>query len=322
VRELLVKTPGAAVSGVGVQYREARPGAPAEYEADLVVDASGRSSRAPDWLEKLGYGRLEESHVNAFLGYASRLYTPPVNFKRNWQVLFIQTRPPNGTRGGAIFPLEGGRWLVTLAGTAHDYPPTNEAAFLEFARSLPVPDLYEAVCHAEPLGPISGYQRTENQWRHYERLARWPEGLIVIGDAVCAFNPVYAQGMSVAALGAEVLDNYLHPNGTVTPGLEFQRQLARMLEVPWSLATSEDYRFPGTTGGQRSMALRFVHWYLPRLQLLSVEQRDVYIKFTQVLHLLAPPSILLHPGLVARVLLNAFRGRYRHVTLDSETSGQ
>lgn len=320
VKELLIATPGTAVSGVRVHQRDMTPGAPAEYNADLVIDASGRSSRAPEWLEKLGYGRVEETHVNAFLGYASRLYSPSADFNRNWKVLFIQTRPPHGTRGGAIFPLEGGRWLVTLAGTAHDYPPTNEEAFLEFARSLPVPDLYEAVSRSEPLGPISGYQRTENQWRHYERLAGWPEGLIVLGDAVCAFNPVYAQGMSVGALGAEVLDGCLREQDPKMLGLKFQRRLAHMLEVPWSLATSEDYRFPSTTGGQRSMTLRFVHWYLPKLQLLSVEQRDVYLKFTQVLHLLAPPAILLHPQLVIRVLLHALRGRKGQIATDREIS--
>jgi len=321
VRELLV-TPGSVVSGVRVRQRDAAPDAPTEYHAELVVDASGRTSRAPEWLESLGYGHLEETHVNAFLGYASRFYTIPTNFKRDWQALFIQTRPPHGTRGGAIFPMEGGRWLVTLVGTAHDYPPTDEAAFLEFARSLPTPELYEAVRHAEALGRIYGYQRTENQWRHFERLASWPEGLVVLGDAVCAFNPVYAQGMSVAALGAEVLDESLRAGGSIGLGRKFQRQLAHMLEVPWSLATSEDYRFPGTTGGQRSLALRFAHWYLPRLQLLSVEQRDVYLKFVQVLHLLAPPSILLAPTLVARVLRYALKGDRGQVTPESQISGQ
>jgi 2-polyprenyl-6-methoxyphenol hydroxylase-like FAD-dependent oxidoreductase len=302
VKELVVPTPGTGVSGVRVRHRDITSGAPTEYSAELIVDASGRSSRSPEWLEKLGYGRPEESHVNAFLGYSSRLYTQPANFKRDWQALFYQTRPPEGTRGAALFPMEGGRWLVTLAGTARDFPPTDEVAFLEFARSLPDSELYEAIRSAEPLGPISGYQRTENQWRHYERLPYWPKGFIVMGDAVCAFNPVYAQGMSVAALSAELLAQCLHTEGPSAFGHEFQRRLARILEVPWSLATSEDFRYPSTTGGQRSMSLRFAHWYLPRLQLLTVEQRDVYLKFVQVLHLLAPPSTLLNPRFVARVL--------------------
>jgi 2-polyprenyl-6-methoxyphenol hydroxylase-like FAD-dependent oxidoreductase len=310
VMELLVAERGAPVTGVRVRQRENMPDAPGEYHADLVVDASGRSSRAPEWLESLGYGRPPESHVNAFLGYASRLYKRPADFKADWQALFVQTRPPYGTRGGALFPMESGRWLVTLAGTAKDYPPTNEAAFLEFARSLPTPDLYEAISQAEPSGPISGYQRTENQWRHYERLAGWPRGFIVFGDAVCAFNPVYAQGMSAAALGAEVLDNWLlHGSELATPSQDFQRELARALEVIWSLATSEDYRFPGTTGGGRSLSLRFAHWYLPRVQLLSVEDREVYMKLVQVLHLIAPPSILLQPGLILRVLRHGLRRR-------------
>lgn len=321
VRELVTSAPGAAVKGVRVRQRDLTSGAPSEYAAELVVDASGRSSRAPEWLEKLGYGRPEETHVNAFLGYASRFYTPPPDFKRDWRALFYQTRPPEGTRGAALFPMERGRWLVTLAGTARDYPPTDEAGFLEFARSLSDPELYEAIRNAEPLGSISGYQRTENQWRHYERLSNWPEGFIVIGDAVCGFNPVYAQGMSVAALGAELLDKCLQREPSPHFGRVFQGQLARILEVPWSLATSEDFRYPSTTGGPRSLSLRFAHWYLPRLQLLTVEQRDVYMKFVQVLHLLEPPSTLLQPRFFARVLRRSLLSRRKQTAPAHQASG-
>jgi 2-polyprenyl-6-methoxyphenol hydroxylase-like FAD-dependent oxidoreductase len=320
VRELIVQVPDGPVKGVQVRQRDLTSGAASEYHAELIVDASGRSSRSPEWLEKLGYSRPEESHVNAFLGYASRLYKPPADFERDWRALFYQTRPPQGTRGAALFPMEGGRWLVTLAGTARDFPPTDEAGFLEFAHSLPDPELYEAIRYAEPLGPISGYQRTENQWRHYERLTRWPAGFVVMGDAVCGFNPVYAQGMSVAALGAELLAKWLSTEHSPALGLKFQRQLARMLEVPWSLATSEDYRFSSTTGGKRSLSLRFAHWYLPRLQLLMVEQRDVYMNFVEVLHLLTPPATLLHPRFLTRVLRRSLWGRPKQVAAAHQIS--
>jgi 2-polyprenyl-6-methoxyphenol hydroxylase-like FAD-dependent oxidoreductase len=181
----------------------------AEVGADLVVDASGRGSRAPDWLAALGYPRPPETTVKAFLGYASRWYTTPPGWTADWQVLTVVATPPAGKRGGIIQTIDGHQWVVTLAGAARDHPPTDEEGFRTFARSLPSPELYQAIQQAEPISPIRGDRRTENRLRHYDRPGRWPAGFLVLGDAVCSLNPVYAQGMTVAALGALVLDRSL-----------------------------------------------------------------------------------------------------------------
>src|SRR5205807_7188945 len=140
--------------------------------ADLVVDASGRDSPISNWLESLGYPRPPETVVNPFLGYASRLYTPPSDPQRTWKGLVIQPDPPNHLRNGVIWPVEGGNWLVGLGGTGKDYPPTDEDGFLAFAQGLPDPLLFEALKDAQPHSPIYGYRRTENRWRHLERLSR------------------------------------------------------------------------------------------------------------------------------------------------------
>ena len=124
--------------------------------------------------------------------------------------MFIQAAPPERTRGGVILPIEEGRWMVTLGGGGGDYPPTHDQGFLSIARSLVTPMLYEAIRQAEPLSSITGYRATENRLRHYERLSRWPEHLLVVGDAACCFNPVYGQGMTTASLGAMLLDQLLH----------------------------------------------------------------------------------------------------------------
>ena len=116
-----------------------------QLRADLVVDATGRASRAPQWLEELGYPAPEETIINAHLGYASRLYRIPEGFSADWKCVFVQAAPPERKRGGILFTVEGDRWLVTLIGGGRDYPPTDDAAFLEFARSLPAPIIYDAI---------------------------------------------------------------------------------------------------------------------------------------------------------------------------------
>ena len=164
----------------------------------------------------------------------------------DWRAIFAFPKPPDGHRGGALFPIEHERWLVTLGGNGGDYPPNDEQGFMAFARSLRTPLLYEAIRDAVPVSGITAYRRTENRLRHYEALRSWPEGFIVTGDAACCFNPVYGQGMTVAGQDALVLRRWLVDEASTQ---EFQRRLAKSLATPWILATSEDFRYPTTIGG-------------------------------------------------------------------------
>ena len=300
---------------VGVRTRPRNHGggglAPTEDRfADLVVDASGRSSRAPEWLRALGYTPPRETTVNAFLGYTSRWYARPTALRADWKLLLVQATPPVGTRGGVVLPVEGDRWIVTLAGAARDYPPTDERAFLDFARSLPSPILAEAIEAAQPLSPIFGYRRTENRLRHCADLPRWPDGFVLIGDAVCAFNPVYGQGMAVCAQEVTVLGRSLRtqrqrrPRGDLT-GLarRFHRELARTHAPAWMLATGEDFRYPTTQGGRPGTTTRLLHWYVDRLIRTATGSPAAHRAFLQVWHMLEPPSALFHPAVMAQVLL-------------------
>ena len=270
-----------------------------DLEADLVVDASGRNSHAPAWLTSLGYAQVQESVVNAFLGYSSRVYMPPAGFEADWKGIVLTSRPPDSKRAGVLFPLNGGLWHVTLVGTGHDYPPTDEPGFVEFARTLRSPVLHDVLADAKPVTSISGYRRTENQLRHFERMASFPDGFVVLGDAASAFNPVYGQGMSVAGLSALVLREWLQEGGT---SASFQKRLAEAVSTPWLLATSEDFRFPTTEGGRPGVTMKLMHRYIDRVIAVGTVDNVVLDTFIGVVHLVQPPSALFRPSILARVL--------------------
>jgi pimeloyl-ACP methyl ester carboxylesterase/2-polyprenyl-6-methoxyphenol hydroxylase-like FAD-dependent oxidoreductase len=282
----------------GIRVRSRPDGAERDIDADLVVDASGRVSRAPAWLEDLGYGVPPETIINASLGYASRVYAGTAD-GRDWRAAFLFPKPPDVRRGGAVFPVERDLWHVTLGGIGGDYPPTDESGFNEFAQSLRSPILWEAIREAEPQTGITAYRRTENQIRHHDALRRWPDGFIVTGDAACCFNPIYGQGMTVAGQDALVLREWL-ADGTSTH--EFQRRLSKALVTPWVLATSEDFRYPTTVGGRPSPMTRLMHRYLDRVNAAAVTDRVVAHAFTRVLHMVGRPSELFHPDVVLRAL--------------------
>jgi len=247
---LSVTEDGRRVSGVLLRSRDHAYPTRTELAADLVVDASGRHSRAAQWLAALGYTPPQETTVDAFAGYASRIYRQADGFQPSWKALYVRPHRRTGTRGGIIVPLEGNRWHVTLIGMARDYPPTDEEGFLAFARSLPTPDLYEAISEATPLTKPFGYRSTGNRLRHYEALPSYLEGFLVTGDAVYTMNPVYAQGMTLAAIAAQTLQKALEEQEKTADlsGLaeRFQKALSKAVGRQWRQATMEDRRWPGT----------------------------------------------------------------------------
>jgi 2-polyprenyl-6-methoxyphenol hydroxylase-like FAD-dependent oxidoreductase len=304
----LASSQAGRVGGVRIQGRGGQS-VSETLPANLVVDCSGRGSPAADWLAGLGYPRPQASVVNSHLGYATRWYrradAAPTLSGSAFKGAIVAVRPPDNPRGGALFPAEGGQWIVTLAGTAGQYPPTDEAGFVEFARQLADPAIYDAIRQAEPASPVYGYRRTENQWRHYERLSAWPAGFVVMGDAACCFNPVYGQGMTAAALGAALLDEQLAGAGGRFPprfGMTFQRRLARRLQTPWLMATGEDFRWENTEGPRPGPAARLVQGYFDRVIRLALHNQTASRAFIQVAHLLQPPTSLFRPDVLLPAL--------------------
>ena len=282
--------------------------------ADLVVDASGRGSHAPAWLRALGLPAPEETVVDSFAGYSTRWYRAPAVRPTEWWWQGVWIDPtldpadPLGATAAVLSPIEGGRWIVTVGGLARRYPPTDEAGFLDTLAALRSPLVAEAVRLAEPISPIYGNRAMANRFRHYER---WPArlaGFVAVGDAACAFNPVYGQGMTTAALAAGVLATALGRHDADDPALpgRFYRAQAALLHDAWAMATGADFRFAETVGPRPRFAKVFEH-YLDAL--FDAATTDVALRqiFGEVVHMLRPQSALLSPTAIGRVGLHAVR---------------
>lgn len=279
-----------------------------ELHADLVIDASGRSSRTPQWLTELGIAGLVEDTVDSGLAYASRIYRAPVP-TRDWPMISINADPrlPQPGNAGGILPIEGGRWHVSLMGAPNGHPTREEDAFEPFARTLRHPIVADLLTHAEPLTDVSVTHSTANRRYYYERLAHWPDGLVALGDSVAAFNPIYGHGMSVAAQGAVAMRNLLAQGRT--PGLtrRIQRAIARSVNVAWALAVGQDIHLPATRGKAPTLSDRLLHRYVRRLSHTATGSFHAATALTDVLTLKAPPTSLVTPS----VLLTALVGPRR-----------
>ena len=301
IDSLLPGFDGRRVSGVKLHGTDDNPTA---LRADLVVDATGRRSRLPAWLDELGFERPAETRIDASLSYASRLYRRPPG-ARDWKAAFIQAKPPASGRMAAMFEVEDDRVLLTVQGAGGDHPPRDEAGFVDFVRSLRSPVVYETIRDAEPLTSIAGFANTANRRRSYEKLRRWPERLVAVGDSACAFNPVYGQGVSVAALTAVRLDEALERHrGRSLDGFApaFRHEVAAAGKAAWMIATGDDLRYPSTTGAKASAAMRLQHRYLDRVMAAATTDERAMAALTDVLFLLARPESLFKPAMVRRAL--------------------
>lgn len=236
---------GDRIVGVWVQGEHSEPGGEV-LDADLVVDATGRGSRTPAWLESLGYQRPLEERVKIDLVYTSRRYRTESEWFNGVQAILSATSPPRPR--GAFFVQNGTDvCILSLTGILGDYPRREPEAFLDFVKSLPVPEIYEAVREGQALDDPVSFRFPASVRRRYERLARFPAGLVVLGDAVCSFNPVYGQGMSVAALQALTLRKHLRAQGPIQP-CPFFADIARVINAAWDISAGGDLGIPAVEG--------------------------------------------------------------------------
>ena len=306
-REIVGLIPGPENSVAGVEARSREDGSTEKLPADLVLDASGAGSRAPRWLEGLVYGTPRETVVDARLGYATRWYRVPEEFAGDWTGVAVLPGWPESTRGGTLRRVEGGLWTAVLIGTGGDYPPTDPDAFLRFAATLHSPAIHDAIKDAEPASPVYGYRRTANRLRHYEK-TRLPENFLVAGDAACALNPSYGQGMTAAALSALALRESLD-GGTTGLSRRFQRRQRRAVAPCWTATTNSDAQWAAGGVGDLGFARRALYRVSEEVMRLAVEREDVAGTLLEVKNLISPPSKLLRPGILLPALTRTAKRR-------------
>jgi 2-polyprenyl-6-methoxyphenol hydroxylase-like FAD-dependent oxidoreductase len=269
--------------------------------ADLVVDSSGRGSLSSSWLAALGYAKPPEEQIKINLGYMTRFYSrrpEHLEHLHGRRFAILAACQPDW-RFGAILGQEGERWIVTLGGYLGDQVSTEESGFLEFARSLPKPELYNVIKNAEPLTSPTPYQFTASVRRRYDELSRFPEGFLVYGDALCSFNPVFGQGMTVACMESLALQECLKA-GTQGLAKRFFREASRLIDTPWQIAVGSDLQNPRVEG-KRTAQVRFVNWYIAKFFQAAQHDGVLATKFLEVANLMQQPTALLSPGVALRV---------------------
>ena len=291
---------GGRVRGV----RRTRAAGAESVEADLVIDAGGRSSHASRWLVEMGVPPPEETTIGVDFAYTSTKYRKPDH--ESEPLLLVGGPPPEHTRAAGLFEIENRTWHVSLAGRFGDYPPTDEDGFLAFAKSLPSARLYELIKDAERIADITHHRFPTSLWRHYERLRAFPVGFLILGDALCSFNPVYGQGMSSAALQAQALQKVLREHAAQARGLDglasaFFPKAAQAVSAPWTLAANFDFAYPQTRG-ERPPGLAEGAGYFAALDSLQAEDLDVQRLVTEVFQLSQPISALREEPLLSRIL--------------------
>jgi 2-polyprenyl-6-methoxyphenol hydroxylase-like FAD-dependent oxidoreductase len=305
VTELTSTSDRSRITGVRVANRAG--GAPQELTADLVVDAMGRSAHTPALLESLGYGRPAEDHITMHTTYVSQpLRIPPGTLK---EMLALVSPAPGRPKGMFLVGYERDTWIFTVFALAGHEPPRDLAGMLSYAEEYAPDRLLAAVRAGEPLGPVVQHRMPSSQWRRYDKMRRLPDGLLACGDAICSFNPIYGQGMSVAALDAVALRDCLRRGVTDLPRRYF-RATAKTIGVAWQTGAASDLAF-SEVQGRRTRSMRITNRLVERVLTASESDAVIGTQFFRVTGLLDPPTRLIHPWFLYRLATVNLRGAQR-----------
>ena len=286
VDDLVVDVATRRITGVALRSEEA--GIDREIlPADLVVDATGRGAHGVQMLRSNYFAVPREDVLGLDFGYATALFDIPPSFRAEWGMLAVAPLPPLHSRAALMMKVEQNRWMVALAGRGKSKPVAESAAFMEFVRQLETPFLHECLSHARLVGEIKGYRFPASVHRRYDQIPSHPEGFLAIGDAICSFNPVYGQGMSVAAIEAEILDALLERRGgAYYEGLwrDFHAAASRVISLSWQQAFNVDMMFPETLC-PRPFGFALRRRMVQKMQALCMQDPQLRQRFTRMIHL-------------------------------------
>ena len=307
---------GTRITGVHVTNRSSDE--QQELAADLVVDAMGRGARTPAVLERLGYGRPPEDHIVMHMTYSTQLLQFAPHTARDF-VVNIGYAPPGRPTGMALANYEDDTAMFTVWGMTGQDPPRDLAGMLAFVEEFAPADVLAAVRAAEPLGDVARHGMPSSQWRRYDKMARFPEGLLACGDAICSFNPIYGQGMTVAALDAVTLRDCLARGGQQSLSRRYFRAVAKHIAVPWQMGPISDLAFPAVEG-QRRPSMRLMNKFGDAMLVACESDAAVVERLLKVNHLVDPPLRLFHPHFLLRVAMANLRRRQRGQPVAAEST--
>jgi len=280
---------------------------PEVLTADLVIDATGRGSRTPAWLEELGYQRPAEEKVKIDLAYTTRLYKLGSDPYGSDLSINSVARPEN-PRGAFFARLDKDVAMLSLTGLLGDHPPRDDDGFLEYTKSLDAKEIYQTVKDSVPVDDAVTFHVPASVRRRYDRLTRFPQGFLVIGDGICVFNPVYGQGMTVAAMEAVALGEHLD-KGPARP-IEFFKELKPIVDVPWDISAGGDLAFAGVEG-KRTLKGKMGNAYISKLHSAAQVNGRFTAAFFRVAGLVDRPEALMRPSLMFGVFRTAWANRKR-----------
>jgi 2-polyprenyl-6-methoxyphenol hydroxylase-like FAD-dependent oxidoreductase len=271
-------------------------------KSDLIVDASGNGSLTLEFLKSTGRRPPVETNLGVNIRYASALFerSPILN---GYKTVSSLPSERGQTRGGLIVPAENSTNQVVLSGRGKDIPPTDGDEFLSYARQLSTLTIYNAIKNAKRLTDITPFSFPESRWRHFAQIPDFPRGVLPIGDAICRFNPVYGQGMTVASQEANLLSDLLqtldgHSLATLAP--TFLSKAETLIADPWAMSAIPDLIYPQTIG-ERPPDFEDRLNFQSALDRLAVRDVNIYKLLVEIRHLLKPLTLLDDPSLVMRV---------------------
>lgn len=305
LKEPVLNAGKTAVDAVLVTPRQEPDGPATRLDCDLLFDATGRSSKLQAWLGSNGKTEVSEERMHMRVSYATRLYDLSA-VERDWKVLTILPTPPNRVMG-VVFPIEDGKWMVTLAEWFADVPEKTLDTYMARVARLEHPALYETITApgAKPLSDIQWYYMPFSRRRYVERSADLPDGYLCGGDALCAFNPVYGQGITVCALQAKAMADALSRGHADLR--KVRKAMARASAFPWQLSTTEDLRYPENPL-KPNIGQKALHWYGARMHEACLHDENVLRVAGEVNHMLRHPASVLRPDIVWRVLTRRSAG--------------